>query len=739
MKMNGSSVDVVWDPQTQMSSLDCWDYSIELACLQGPEDLQLAAELGKTLLERNKELENTIRSQQNTIEEQSHEIEYMKKQTAALREVNDSRLKIYEQLEVSIQDLERANHLLVVDNANEKKVIKSQVLTIETLENRYDELQKKFDELKTKHQALVRQQAANEESQAKNLWKVSSSQDDSIKQSAASNLKKQTSEVDGNVQQVVTTMVNDEEVVTLLKQLTDVRSQRAWEQKKVAELEVQLASLLHENTAMEEQLNVWRNKAQDVKNLQDELSTLEEVRQGHLCGRCLRGMNVRNHEELTLMLDRNGDIPEVDDMSLADSLVHENHENIENSDSLDTNNKVGLVDDILDDACTTFVGSYKSFMEVKGYSTSRLKTNVPNPCLSLQEELKMSGEFNNFQAPSEPETHPEDKISNKSHRKTQKSGKKAFSGTPTDFSEAETLSSGFSDETSNKSTQTDGRPGSLLCSIADGDNCKLSIYDDNSTFESRFNQTPEYRQIFSEIFSVLKRAAEAKIEGEKLPQANSTEISNTPNFPSVDDGSETTDDTQSVMSSTISSVVSEPVFRVHAPIFERRHRPEGEKTEPALRPLHNHKRQQLDYLSIQTRKKSLKKSTPKKSNLETPSTPDIIPTTNPKVMHAKSNSGGKRKFRPLTSAELDGGVWNGHTTHFYSSRNRDRRLNSNSSNSNSSFSRNSSDQSNSSFEYRDYKPSAASQEIAKLKRLDMSYAEVLRMPNKPKGNHMRRS
>lgn len=38
-------------------------------------DLQLAAELGKTLLERNKELENTIRSQQDKIEEQAHEIE----------------------------------------------------------------------------------------------------------------------------------------------------------------------------------------------------------------------------------------------------------------------------------------------------------------------------------------------------------------------------------------------------------------------------------------------------------------------------------------------------------------------------------------------------------------------------------------------------------------------------------------------------------------------------------------
>lgn len=48
----------------------------------------------------------------------------MKKQTAALREVNDSRLKIYEQLEVSIQDLERANHRLVIENTSDKKLIK---------------------------------------------------------------------------------------------------------------------------------------------------------------------------------------------------------------------------------------------------------------------------------------------------------------------------------------------------------------------------------------------------------------------------------------------------------------------------------------------------------------------------------------------------------------------------------------------------------------------------------------
>jgi hypothetical protein len=38
-------------------------------------DLQLAAELGKTLLERNKELENSLKHHQNIIEDQTQEIE----------------------------------------------------------------------------------------------------------------------------------------------------------------------------------------------------------------------------------------------------------------------------------------------------------------------------------------------------------------------------------------------------------------------------------------------------------------------------------------------------------------------------------------------------------------------------------------------------------------------------------------------------------------------------------------
>lgn len=50
--------------------------------------------------------------------------QYLTKQNNALREVNDTRLKIYENIEISIQDLEKQNHRLNVDNSNVKKINK---------------------------------------------------------------------------------------------------------------------------------------------------------------------------------------------------------------------------------------------------------------------------------------------------------------------------------------------------------------------------------------------------------------------------------------------------------------------------------------------------------------------------------------------------------------------------------------------------------------------------------------
>ncbi|XP_015110251.1 cerebellar degeneration-related protein 2 isoform X2 [Diachasma alloeum] len=704
------------------------------------QDLQLAAELGKTLLDRNKELETNLKTHQATIDEQAQEIEYMKKQTAALREVNDSRLKVYEQLEVSIQDLERANHRLVVENTADKKLIKSQCLTIENLEAKLDELQKKLDELKHQHDNLMRQQQNSNQptdTQSSTTWKGTISQDGGIQQSAARSPSKSSPvPLTDGIRVTTNTSNADEEVTELLRQLQETRNQRAREQKRVNELREQLETLLKENNSLEDQLNEWRNKAQDMKNLQEEINTLEEVRQGKLCGRCLRGCDTRTHDELSIMLDQEED----DDLSIAESSLNDSHRE---SDVVvqEPTPANGLSPEMDVNPYRVLVEKYEALLEVQR-QPARRKPSIPTPCMSLQEELEMSGDFNSFQTqPSDdnPELNDPSKQNGTSFRSRDcRNGKKPFSATPTDFSEAETSSSGFSDETSNKGTQTEGRPGSFLCSIAD-DDCKFSIYDDTSSFESRFNKAPEYRQLFREIFGVLKRAAEAKDEGEKLPLLDNTTQSSENR--TLDDSGEN-DDTMSVMSSVISSVVSEPVIRIQTPTPEKGE--EGKTGGSAGKSEHHvtrhpHKRhQQYDYLSVQVRKKNTaKKSAQKKLNFNDRSTtPDIVPSQNPKFLQAKSNSGGRRqKFRPLTQAEQDGTVWNGNTIHVFSSRTREsptsRRINGHNRHN---------DQHNSTtLDYsREYKPSSASEEVARLRRLEMSYAEALRMPNKPKANHSRR-
>ncbi|XP_050451441.1 BICD family-like cargo adapter 1 isoform X1 [Cataglyphis hispanica] len=743
--MSGQSVDVVWDPQTQTNSLEGWDYSIELAYLKSlkgtssESNLQLAAELGKTLLERNKELENIIKLHQATVEEQTQEIEYMKKQTAALREVNNTRLKVYEQLEVSVQDLERANHHLVIENTSDKKLIKSQSVTIENLEIRCEELQKKIDDLT----GQLRQRAASptrsnnvqQQQQQQNInWETSDTQGGSEKQRAAPSSPKSSQET------VIATTASDreEEITELLRQLQEARSQRAREQTKVSELSQQLTTLLQENSALEEQLTDMRNKVQDVKSLQDEINTLEEVRRGQLCGRCLRGMDTRTHDELSIMLDQE----EYDDISVAESLISETQRDSEQTvQETDTKNECT---DELDSAnpYRVLVEKYQALLEVQRHCQPRRK-DAPNPaCMSLQEELEMSGEFNNFySAENAVATGPEsNKIASRS-KASDNSGKKPFSATPTDFSEAETSSSGFSDETSNKATQTDGRPGSFLCSIADGEDCKFSIYDDNSPFESRFRKTPEYRQLFSEIFGVLKRAAEAKDEGEKLPLLDESTTSQTTYETSFQEDlqSEATDDNQSVMSSMVSSVVSEPVFsRVQSACSppSAKNDQQSDNKSGAKQSDGKDAGCRMDYVSVNLRMR--KKSSAKKNfggkrahYNDRSTTPDVIPTTNPKFVPPKPNS-GRRRFKPFNPAEHEHSeTWNGqHNATTTRPRDNNRRQQH-------ACTRGSSEQQqpHNNYEYRDFKPSTASEEVARLKRLEMSYAEVLRTPNNKSRNN----
>ena len=76
-----------------------------------------------------------FRNHQSIIDDQSQKIEYLIKQTSTLKEINDSGIKMYEQLEASVSDLEFKNKKLVDEN--------------QTLENRCGQFRKLLEYYRT--------------------------------------------------------------------------------------------------------------------------------------------------------------------------------------------------------------------------------------------------------------------------------------------------------------------------------------------------------------------------------------------------------------------------------------------------------------------------------------------------------------------------------------------------------------------------------------------------------------
>lgn len=320
-----------------------------------------------------------------------------------------------------------------------------------------------------------------------------------------------------------------------------------------------------------------------------------------------------------------------------------------------------------------------------------------------------------------------DSLRPENHHHQMKKPGKAPSHTPTDFSEAETSSSGFQDETSNKCTQTDGRPGSFLCTIADGEDCRFSIYDDASPIDSRFRNRPEYRELFKEIFTVLKKAAENKDEGEELPLLDDrTPVKNAPKVPPVTPCNDTlpefpdpetlTDDTQSVLSSTMSELSTSQIetTTIIEDLVQSQNQliPEPTKQEQERIILTPLVRQPLEYIAVgvNVRKRSSSRRKNKFSDRSDSPVTHIIGS--PKITYTSRSAGRRSRDYRNNKTEQENNAWNGSTLQFWSSTRRNVVSPTPSQGSGKSY-----------FEYR---PSPASQDLHKLKKLDLSYAEVLR-------------
>lgn len=392
------------------------------------------------------------------------------------------------------------------------------------------------------------------------------------------------------------------------------------------------------------------------------------------------------------------------------------------------------------------VEKYEKLLELKRSVVPKPASAEPAP-QSLADELLNSGDFSSFNT-KYTSSDDEKKTSTGARRKT-----------PTDFSESETTSSGYSDETSTKATQTeDSNPSSFLFSIADGEDCKfsLNIYDDAAPIESRFRDRPKYRELFKEIFTVLKKAAENKDEGEKLPLLDDVKesIPEPSKVPPVTPATEDLPcdfDAQSIMSSAISEnsiAISECITKTERK-KAKSHKKQAAKDELENKPpsavqmvagklVTPYNRLALDLMSLNAKKRARRSrrrskdkyagTTRDSSVCSNASSISNQATTSSNQQDNDSSEAGdastltrnkrSRKHREfLTYSTLGANDWSGDPM--------------------TTFNRNS--KGNPSNFYCkpnmpdgeiQFKHSAASHELKKLKKLDLSYAEVLRQADR---------
>ncbi|XP_039480982.1 cerebellar degeneration-related protein 2-like [Drosophila santomea] len=735
------------------------------------DDLQLAAELGKTLLERNKELETFIKEYKIKGDEQELEILHLRKHINAMTEVNDSRLKVYEQLEVGIQDLERANQRLNLEKNRDKKQLKSLTTNTEVLEARCEELSQLLSDAR---QSLSTERRKVDQYQQER-YRMQHSAEGSVSSHSIQSLCKEPSvefsKLDvmamanstgledlsfSNATMCERTAVkgeDNEELVKLISEMEVLKRDFLAEQQRCTELEEQLVTIIQDNQGLQSRL--LENSANEgTMSMHEEFSLLDDVRQGQMCSRCLRDINESN----TNMDDQSSIAPTEEIYEDDDrSILSESTSKCDNS-AADYKERFRIPEDLNPNSSDKpnpyrdLVEKYEALVEVKRSSNAVKSNFTSNPDGKTMTESSQG---------KKPET-----IANSS-KESDLMLDPTRKRTPTEFSESETTSSGFSDETSNKYTQTDERPSYFLCSISNGNDCKFSIYDDVSPIESHFRNRPEYRELFKEIFGVLKKAADNNEEDklpslhddaqitEKLPLVAAKVPPVTPEREESPD--DFIDDTQSIVSSVISNqsiAMSECVTKLERKtakkhIFEvRNHQNQSSLTQSTLlnssskettvgesnfKPIRENgqiltplKREPLEYVTVGVgiKKKNRRKHRNQSSSgdrIELFNSREFTPKKSPLAMNQRGGQGSSKMCTDTLNAEFgrsnrrrttpSSSNWNGSPMVIYNknmntpqtSRGRVIELNG-----------------------VEFYHNTVSQDLHKLKKLDLSYAEVLR-------------
>ncbi|KAM3863731.1 cerebellar degeneration-related protein 2-like [Diretmus argenteus] len=240
------------------------------------QDLHLAAELGKTLLERNKELEDSLQQMYINNDDQVQEIEYLSKQLEMLREMNEQHAKVYEQLDVTARELEITNEKLVLESKASQQKIDRLTGTMESLVGQVDSLTARVEELRSLEELRVHREKRERRKTVhsfpclKELCTAPRYEDGFLLANPGS--------VDLAERQTV-----DEENERLQDVVSSLRSAMAIERGRREGAERECAAVLQEFECLEQRLLGAEGCQLRVQELEAELQEMQQLRKSRVC------------------------------------------------------------------------------------------------------------------------------------------------------------------------------------------------------------------------------------------------------------------------------------------------------------------------------------------------------------------------------------------------------------------------------------------------------------------------
>ncbi|KAL8597457.1 hypothetical protein ACOMHN_050955 [Nucella lapillus] len=257
-------------------------------------DLELAAELGKALLERNRELETQLHHQQQVYHEQTLKLQHVSKQLESLRAMSESRNRVYEDMDRTSQELERHNSQLGMQVKTDRQKIERLTGTVDSLEQKVEDLHKQLEE-------AARKAAAEDGHRGQGVLKKQEKRRTASLASLNSKANDQQSYYLGDLAWTQTAEFRkvplnplESELLRLQETVQHLRTQCSTQRRQTDDLEVHLDVAQQENVHLLAKVKVLEDRLSEAMVLEYELEQAKQAQQSgepRVCQNCQKQLD----------------------------------------------------------------------------------------------------------------------------------------------------------------------------------------------------------------------------------------------------------------------------------------------------------------------------------------------------------------------------------------------------------------------------------------------------------------